>query len=753
VIEALEEYLAAAEEGRAPDRRLFLGRHAEIAEALAQCLDGLAALHDVSSAAHGTAAGSRAPAAPAGESPGMALGDFRIIREVGRGGMGVVYEAEQLSLGRRVALKVLPFAAALDAKQLRRFQNEAQAAAHLHHQHIVPVYFVGCERGVHYYAMQLIEGQNLAAVAAAAADLRQRGAASAAPSRTGPGQAGRSTPGDRPSGDPAAETRANFGARLSTQRSGRAADYFRGVARLTAQAAEALEYAHAMGVVHRDVKPANLLVDNHGNLWVTDFGLAQFHANAGLTQTGELLGTLRYMSPEQADGPRGVVDHRTDVYSLGATLYELLTLRWIFEGSGRQTLLYQIMREEPRRPRAIDPAIPAELETIVLKAVAKDPAERYATAGAFAEDLRRFLDNKPILARRPSLAQCGRKWGQRHPTVVIAAVVLLILIAAGSLVSTALLSAEEAKTRAEEVKAKAAQERAEAEEARAKAAADRERQRAEQAEKRLQIAREAVDEIIQVAEAELLDRRDLEGVRNRLLESALRYNQRLIAEGRDDPNAQAEMAVTKAHVEKILADLTALQSSGQFNLLNSPDVLTDLRATEAQKSRIAELYSREERELHEWFERSGRLPPGERPKPILRIAETAAAKEKGAREILTAEQLRRLRQIDLQLKEVSAFRDPDVVAALKLTDAQMGRIRKIEEPPFAGPGRQGGPGRKPEPDRRSPADKAREVREKVLTTEQVARWNEITGEPFRGRVFRLGGPPGGPPPGGPPGSQ
>jgi serine/threonine protein kinase len=740
VIEALEEYLAAAEEGRAPDRRLFLARHAEIAGALAQCLDGLEALQGVGSASQGTAAGGRALTAPAGEPLGMALGDFRILREVGRGGMGVVYEAEQLSLGRRVALKVLPFAAALDAKQLRRFQNEAQAAAHLHHPHIVPVYFVGCERGVHYYAMQLIEGQNLAAVAAAAAEKRTRNQ----------GQRTREAAPSSFPGDPAAETRANFGAQLSTQRSGRAADYFRSVARLTAQAAEALEYAHAMGVVHRDVKPANLLVDNHGNLWVTDFGLAQFHANAGLTQTGELLGTLRYMSPEQADGPRGVVDHRSDVYSLGATLYELLTLRWIFEGSGRQTLLYQILREEPRRPRAIEPAIPPELETVVLKAVAKDPAERYATAAAFADDLRRFLDNKPILARRPSLAQRARKWGQRHPAVVISAVVLLILIAAGSLVSTALLSAEQAKTRAEEVKAKAAQERAEAEEARAKAAADRERQRAEQAEKRLQIAREAVDEIIQVAEAELLDRRDMEGVRNRLLESALRYNQRLIEEGRDDPNAQAEMAVTKAHVEKILADLTALQSSAQFNLLNSPDVLTDLRATESQRSRIADLYSREERELHEWFERSGRQSSGERPKPILRIAEAAAAKEKGAREILTAEQLRRLRQIDLQLKEVSAFRDPDVVAALKLTDAQMGRIRKIEEPPFSGPGRPGGPGRKPEPDRRSPADKAREVREKVLTPEQLTRWHEITGEPFRGKVFRPGGPPGprpGPPPG------
>jgi serine/threonine protein kinase len=739
VIAALEEYLAAAEEGRPTDRRTFLAKHEEIAVTLAECLEGLAALHGAGLPPGAAAAESRPPRPGAEGAPGMALGDFRIIRELGRGGMGVVYEAEQLSLGRRVALKVLPFAAALDAKQLRRFRNEAQAAAYLHHPHIVPVYFVGCERGVHYYAMQLIDGQNLAAVAAAADELRRQETSSAG-------------------GEPAAaETQATFGARLSTQRSGRAADYFRTVANLTAQAADALEYAHAMGIVHRDVKPANLLVDNHGNLWVTDFGLAQIQANASLTQTGELLGTLRYMSPEQAGGPRGAADHRTDLYSLGATLYELLTLRPIFEGSGRQTLLFQIMKEEPRSPRAIDRSIPPELETIVLKAVAKDAAERYATAGALAEDLRRFLGNEPILARRPTMAQRARKWGQRHPAVVAATLGLLLLVAVGSTVSAGLIRVEQAKAEAEEKRAKdeerkarAAQEQAQAAEAKAREAALRERQRAEQAEKLLKTAREAVDELIQVSESELVDRRDMEVLRNRLLESALKYYQRFIDERRDDSDARADLALTKQHVEKILSDLTALQSAGQFWILDSPDVLTDLRATPEQKARLADLHSQVDRQLHDWFERSGRLP--EKPKPILGFAEAAAAKEKGARDILTPDQLRRLKQIDLQLKEVSAFRDPEVVAALKLTDAQKERIRNIEGDRFSRPpgarDDRGKPGGKPEPDRRSPAEKAREVREKVLTAEQVARWKGMAGEPFRGQVFRPGPPPG-PPPGGP----
>ena len=192
-------------------------------------------------------------------------------------------------------------------------------------------------------------------------------------------------------------------AQLSTQRSVRGGGFFRTAAKLAAQAAEGLDYAHGLGIVHRDVKPANLLVDGRANVWITDFGLAQFQTQAGLTQTGDLVGTLRYMSPEQAGGQHVLVDHRTDVYALGATLYELLTLRPIFDGQDQRTLLHQILNDEPKLPRALAPAIPAELETIVLKAVAKVPTERYATARDFADDLHRYLRDEPI--RRD-----GRRW-------------------------------------------------------------------------------------------------------------------------------------------------------------------------------------------------------------------------------------------------------------------------------------------------------------------------------------------------------
>src|SRR5262249_27360983 len=327
-----------------------------------------------------------------------------------------------------VALKVLPFAAALDTKHLQRFRNEAQAAAGLHHSHIVPVHAVGCERGVHFYAMQLIDGRPLDAV------IREmRGEAGAAPGGTTIDHLG----------GPTAIAQASV---RSVTRSMRDRETHLTAARLAADVADALEYAHQAGVIHRDVKPGNLLLDAKGTIWVADFGLA--HVNdASLTRTGDIVGTLRYLSPEQASGSRVLVDHRADVYSLGATLYELLTLQPMFAAQERGALLNQILNEEPRPPRQVDRSIPVELETIVLKAVAKEPADRYASAGELADDLRRFLADVPIRARRPSLAEHGRKWLRRHPSFVGAAVLLLAFSTAVLGVAVALVSREQGRTK------------------------------------------------------------------------------------------------------------------------------------------------------------------------------------------------------------------------------------------------------------------------------------------------------------------
>ena len=445
ISEVTDEFMDRLDRGERPEIEEYALRHPQIAAVLRQVLPALQVLR---ASPQDPAAPSASPAS--GQPTPGCLGDYRILGEVGRGGMGVVYEAEQISLARRVALKVLPFAAALDAKQLQRFKNEAQAAAQLHHQNIVPVYGVGCERSVHYYAMQFIDGQTLAALIH---ELRQSAGLQAAdqaaapspalslaselatgrwaPARRSPARGeeltGPWTPSPDAPGAPPGETATSPAAAISTEQSTRKPAFFRTVANLGVQAAEALEHAHGQGVMHRDIKPANLLVDLRGNLWITDFGLAHCQSQAGLTMTGDLVGTLRYMSPEQALAQRVVIDHRTDIYSLGVTLYELLTLEPVFDGQDRQELLRQIAFEEPRPPRRLNKAIPPELETITLKAMEKNPAERYATAEELARDLQRFLQDEPIRARRPSLWQKLRRWTRRHKPVVVTAAVAAVL--------------------------------------------------------------------------------------------------------------------------------------------------------------------------------------------------------------------------------------------------------------------------------------------------------------------------------------
>ncbi|HBI45084.1 MAG TPA: hypothetical protein DDY78_19830 [Planctomycetales bacterium] len=399
-------------------------QYPEHAEEMLRLRPALGALGNLSKSGPAELSGLAAPAiADDGLATGV-LGDFRIVREVGRGAMGVVYEAEQVSLGRRVALKVLPFAATMDPRALQRFQNEARAAACLHHTNVVPVYYVGFERGIHFYAMQFIDGQTLADLIR---ELRRpTGQASTPEERTTA-----HTPANKVA-DPKADTEpAARQSTLTIQSAARSREFFRRAAGWGVQAAEALDHAHQAAIVHRDVKPGNLLLDGRGQLWVADFGLAHVRqGEAGLTMTGDLVGTLRYMSPEQALAKRVPIDHRTDVYSLGATLYELLTLRPALTGKDRQELLRQIAFDEPTPPRRLNKAIPHEMEIIVLKAMEKNPAERYTTAQEMADDLRRFLDDKPIRARRPSWRQVAIKWVRRHRTATWASTAVLLVTVA-----------------------------------------------------------------------------------------------------------------------------------------------------------------------------------------------------------------------------------------------------------------------------------------------------------------------------------
>jgi eukaryotic-like serine/threonine-protein kinase len=595
LVEVLDAYMAAAQEGRAPSRDELLADHPELADDLEACLASLEFIRQASLTAPPLVADSKSVEASEGEAGIGDLGDFRLVAEIGRGGMGVVYEAVQRSLNRRVALKVLPFAAAMDPTQLRRFQTEALAAAQLHHTHIVPVYSVGCERGVHFYAMQFIEGQTLAQ---AIAERRRLESGSPSPlvgeggpqGRMGGERVGEGGPKGRMGGDrdrprPGSTKKENRretdAIRSNTATpSSRTREYFRTAAGLGIQAAEALDHAHKVGIVHRDIKPANLLLDVQGNLWVTDFGLARLQDDAGLTITGDLLGTLRYMSPEQALAKRGYLDHRTDIYSLGATLYELVTLWPAIDGHDRHEVLRKIAQDEPTLPRRLNPAIPRELETILLKAMNKEPESRYATAQELADDLRRYLDNKPIKAKPPTVWEHAVKWSRRHTAIVGAALAILAVAVLALLVNSILLGREQRRTVAA-----------------LKLAESRSRQ-----------ARKAVDSMYtRVAEKWLFDQPGLTPLQREFLQEALAFYQEFARQQSEDPEAQIEAAVALRRVGDIDEELSNHEET-ERTYLQAIEILNDLVDRPHDNPRRREELSAVQLKLARLYHIDGRNP-------------------------------------------------------------------------------------------------------------------------------------------------
>ncbi len=291
------------------------------------------------------------------------FGDYEIYQELGRGGMGVVYQARQVTLNRRVALKMIRAGVLADDVEVRRFQNEAEAVAQLDHAGIVPVYEVGEHQGQRYFSMKLIPGGSL-------------------------------------------------GGRLDAYK-----DDPRAAAALLAEVAEAVQHAHARGILHRDLKPANILLDERNKPHVTDFGLAKkLEESIELTQSGVVMGTPAYMSPEQSLGRRGAVTTASDVYGLGAVLYAALTGRAPFQSDSVIDTL-QAVRECPAEPPSrLNPKVPRDLEVICLKALEKDPRRRYASAQELADDLTRYLVGEPIKARRTPRIERALKWAKRHPS-------------------------------------------------------------------------------------------------------------------------------------------------------------------------------------------------------------------------------------------------------------------------------------------------------------------------------------------------
>ncbi|OYP39079.1 serine/threonine-protein kinase [Rhodopirellula sp. MGV] len=478
----LDDYLTRLEQGTPPSVEDLVTDDPELLEPLRSYINGLEELHQV--AAGFTPRQDLTREADDCDSSTTILGDFRLIEEVGRGGMGVVYRAEQISLDRTVAIKLLPFAAVLDARQITRFKHEAQAAAQLHHPCIVPVYTVGTDRGVNYYAMQFIDGES-------------------------------------------------FSEWIEARRQNNQFPDVEHCIDDVIQIAGALHAAHETGVVHRDIKPSNLMRGHDGKVWVTDFGLARCQSEATMTRTGDIVGTMKYMSPEQARGESAIVDGRTDVYSLGVTLYEMLCLRPAFDGGEMPVVLRQIEEHHPRPMRSIREDIPKAVATVIDKAMSKARDDRYDTALQFADDLRRAIAGQPTIARAPTQLDRIAHWALARKRGVAAGAAVLLTLLVVLAISTGLIAS-------------------------AKRDSDHHALLAKQSS---QLARNTVDELGAKMAELLADIPEAESVRRQLLQETLAYYEKFAAQVGDDPTLMQDLAVTYGKIGSLQNEIGASEQA------------------------------------------------------------------------------------------------------------------------------------------------------------------------------------------------
>jgi tetratricopeptide (TPR) repeat protein len=556
--EVILAYVEAVEAGKNPDRADWLARYPRLANELAAFFadqDQFSSLVAPIRAETPRPSSSRIPEAVVLEAPaplasGCLVGDYELLDEIACGGMGVVYRARHRTLRRVVALKMIRSGEFALPEDVARFRLEAEAVANLDHPNIVPIYDVGQHEGQPYFAMKLIEGGNLASERPAA--------------------------GSRP-----------------TQRR---------AARLVATVARAVHHAHQRGILHRDLKPANILLDKKGEPHVTDFGLATRLPSAaaatgasttpsGLTQKGIAVGTPGYMAPEQANGPKKRVTVAADVYALGAVLFELLTGRPPFKGNTPLETLVQVLDQPPPRPRALAPSLSHDLDTICLKCLEKDPARRYPSALALADDLQRFLDGEPIQARATGPAGRLWRWCRRSPVVAVLAALLVVAVSAGLVAVTVLWrKAEDHANRVEELSKLYQSALSQADEEEKVVVAERERAEAlrREAEENFHQAHQIVDRIcMRLSEDRLSAFPGLQPLRKEILEVGLKYYQGFVAKRGDDPALKADLA--KAHFQvAFLTNLVGSKRDALASYVQAQKTYDELLAADPENARYRE---------------------------------------------------------------------------------------------------------------------------------------------------------------------
>ncbi len=430
------DYTRQTREGSAPEIAQYKKKYPKLADEIDDLLTSVAMIEGLK--ADDTQKSHTDPAAV--DFSGLKqLGDYVIIREVGRGGMGVVFEAVHQSLGRRVALKVMLEKELESEKNITRFRREAQAAAKLHHTNIVSVFGVGESSGYHYYVMEYIDGISLKSAVRSLTRGESSDGPLSAPEELS--ETARVSENSTDEHDHTAELILSGSAifapgptelnRTASHRSSRSRHLW--VARIGAQIADALGYSHQQGILHRDIKPANLMLDNKEHVWITDFGLVKFSDEDGITKTGAVIGTPQYLAPESL---KGDYDHRSETYCLGLTLYELATLTPAFEPGTTAEVFSRIIHETPQPPAKADPSIPRDLATIIQKAISGEPDQRYKTALALRDDLRAFLDDRPISARRPSLSEQSWRWSRKNPLLASLVALSAALVCATAIIAT-----------------------------------------------------------------------------------------------------------------------------------------------------------------------------------------------------------------------------------------------------------------------------------------------------------------------------